>query len=143
MTHQPLRVMLVEDNALLARELPAALKELGNVEVTAVADSESQACKALRHRPQDFDVLVVDVFLTAGSGLGVLRAAQDLRLPQKVFVLSNFATMDVRKRCIALGAERVFDKSRQLDDFLSTVAALAEPEQPVPATDLGADTQWP
>lgn len=126
---QPVRVLLVEDNALLARELTAALQKAGNIEVRAVAVSEDQACKTLRNRPRAFDVVIVDVFLTSGSGLGVLRALQALGLPLKAFVLSNFATLAVRKECVALGAERIFDKSRQLEDFLTVMAALAAPEE--------------
>lgn len=125
---RPVRVLLVEDNALLARELTAALKESGNIEVAAVAPSEAQACQALQSRPLAFDVLVVDVFLTSGSGLGVLRANEALGRPLKAFVLSNFASLAVRKECVALGAERVFDKSRQLEDFLAVMGSLAAPE---------------
>jgi DNA-binding NarL/FixJ family response regulator len=143
MTNRPVRVLLVEDNALLARELTAAMKELGDIEVTAVAVDENQACRALRQQPPQFDVLVIDVFLATGSGLGVLRTAKALGLPLKVYMLTNFATLDVRKRCIALGADRIFDKSRQIDEFLTEVASLAEPPEPRPTADLGADTQWP
>jgi DNA-binding NarL/FixJ family response regulator len=143
MTNRPVRVLLVEDNALLARELTAAMKELGEIEVTGVAVDENQACRALRQQPPQFDVLVIDVFLAAGSGLGVLRTAKALGLPLKVYMLTNFATLDVRKRCIALGADRIFDKSRQIDEFLTEVASLAEPPDARPTADLGADTQWP
>lgn len=126
---RPVRVLLVEDNALLARELTAALQESDNIEVTAVAASEDQACQALRNRPRAFDVLIVDVFLTSGSGLGVLRTNQARGLPLKAFVLSNFASLAVRKACVALGVERIFDKSRQLEDFLTVMAALTAPEE--------------
>jgi len=39
-------------------------------------------------------------------------------------VLSNYASADVRRRCLALGADRVFDKSAQIDDLLSYCRAL-------------------
>lgn len=122
------RVLLVEDNALLAREVTAAIQEAGNVEVAAVAATKDHACEALRERRSAFDVLVVDVFLASGSGLDVLRANQALALPLKAFVLSNFATLAVRKECVALGAERIFDKSRQFENFLTVIAALAAPQ---------------
>jgi DNA-binding NarL/FixJ family response regulator len=124
---RPVRVVLVEDSALLARELTAALQESGNIDVTAIAASEDEACMVLRADPRAFDVLVVDVFLARGSGLGVLRANHALGLPLKAFVLSNFATLAVRKACVALGAERIFDKSRQFEDFLTVMAALRAP----------------
>lgn len=130
-SRRPVRVLLVEDSALLARELRAALRESGNIEVTGVAANEVEACHVLRVCPMAFDVLIVDVFLASGSGLGVLRTNQALGRPLKAFVLSNFATLGVRKECVALGAERIFDKSRQFEDFLAVMAALTAPEQPL------------
>lgn len=128
---RPVRVLLVEDSALLARELMAALAESGNIEVTGLAVNEVEACQVLRVCPRAFDVLIVDVFLASGSGLGVLRTNQALGRPLKAFVLSNFATLGVRKECVALGAERIFDKSRQFEDFLAVMAALTAPEEPL------------
>ncbi|MCY1360959.1 hypothetical protein D9M69_476090 [compost metagenome] len=37
---------------------------------------------------------------------------------QRVVVLSNYVTPDIRTRCQALGADAVFDKSRDLDAFI-------------------------
>jgi len=128
--------MLVEDSTLLAREITAALTELGNVEVSVLAGTEEEACNKLQEHGDGLDVLIVDVFLRAGSGLGVVRAAQERNLPARVFVLTNFAILDVRKRCVALGAERVFDKSRQLDEFLDIMFALAKPSEHL------ADEEW-
>jgi DNA-binding NarL/FixJ family response regulator len=33
-------------------------------------------------------------------------------------VLTNFATPDMRRRCLQLGADRVFDKSAELEELL-------------------------
>jgi hypothetical protein len=41
----------------------------------------------------------------------------------------------VRERCEALGADRVFDKSSELDDLIDYCARLAEPDAvPQPAS---------
>jgi len=39
------------------------------------------------------------------------------RLPQRV-VLTNYATLDMRSRCRALGADAVFDKSTEVDELI-------------------------
>jgi two-component system OmpR family response regulator len=43
---------------------------------------------------------------------------------QRVIVLSNYATADIRARCLALGADAVFDKSTELDIFLDYCAQV-------------------
>ena len=39
-------------------------------------------------------------------------------------VLTNFATSDVRRRCLELGADAVFDKSNQIDALIDYCRAL-------------------
>jgi hypothetical protein len=40
-------------------------------------------------------------------------------------VLSNYATEEMRARCLAAGADRVFDKSREIDLLVGFCTALA------------------
>ena len=56
-----------------------------------------------------------DRFLRQGSGLGVLAACRTRGPRQKMVVLSNYATPDVRMRCAQLGVDAVFDKSNEID----------------------------
>ncbi len=120
-----LRVLLVEDSTLLLRTLSSALQAFDHVEVTATARSEEVALRLMRAAPHAFDLIVIDIFLASGSGLGVLRAARALALDARIVVLTNYATLDVRKSCVRLGADRVFDKTRQIDDFIAYCGNLA------------------
>jgi DNA-binding NarL/FixJ family response regulator len=46
----------------------------------------------------------------------VLRGLQpQAGQPPRLVVLSNYATPDMRRKCLALGADRVFDKSHDID----------------------------
>ena len=44
----------------------------------------------------------------------------------KRVVLSNFATPDIRRRCLGLGADGVFDKSGEIDALIDYCRQLAE-----------------
>jgi DNA-binding NarL/FixJ family response regulator len=72
----------------------------------------------LEREGADCDLIIIDVFLRQGTGLGVLRAAQRLGVPGKRVVLTNYATSDIREACRALGADRVFDKSSEVEELL-------------------------
>jgi DNA-binding NarL/FixJ family response regulator len=119
------RTFIVEDSALVLRELSSVLQQTSAIRVVASSDSEGDALKTMRVAPAAYDLIVIDVFLKQGSGLRVLRDAKVLQRQARLVVLTNYATLDVRKRCISLGADRVFDKSRQLDDFIDYCSALA------------------
>ena len=49
-------------------------------------------------------------------------------------VLSNYATDEMRARCLASGADRVFDKSRDIDLLVAYCIALSAGEQGEPGT---------
>jgi hypothetical protein len=47
---------------------------------------------------------------------------------RKLVVLSNYATPDMRRKCLQLGADKVFDKSNEIDGLINYCAKLASGE---------------
>jgi len=121
----PLNTYIVEDSPVIRENLIATLEELVPVRVVGTAEDEATALHWLAHPGQLVDLVIVDIFLKSGSGLGVLRAAQALEQRFRLVVLSNFATPDMRRKCLALGAERVFDKSTEIDALVLYCERLA------------------
>lgn len=126
---QSLKTYIVEDSQVIRDSLIAMLEELAAVSVVGTAETEVEAVRWLAHADHSIDLLILDIFLKTGSGLGVLRAAQKIDYQHNVVVLSNFATPDIRRRCLALGADRVFDKSNEIDDLISYCNALAHSDK--------------
>lgn len=111
--------LMVEDSALVRNRLIPMLAAFSGVRVVAFAESPSEALDWLRCNR--CDLLLVDLTLREGSGLGLLDAlercpAAGLAAPLRV-VLTNDASDAVRRRCEALGAAAVFDKSIELDQL--------------------------
>ncbi|MGJ7491761.1 response regulator [Variovorax sp. ZT4R33] len=127
----PVATFLVEDSPTIRDHLIPALRDLGNAEVVASADSERQATRWLRAHGHSCQLAVIDLFLKEGSGLGVLKACREARAPQRVVVLSNYATLEMRRQAFGLGAHAVFDKSTELDELFAFCRAIAQ--------DLGLD----
>jgi two-component system, OmpR family, response regulator len=125
-TCQPveLRTYIVEDNATIRENLIDTLAELAAVRSLGWADAENVARGWLADHRGDWDLVIVDLFLKQGSGLGVLEACQSRSRDQRVVVLSNYATSDIRKRCAELGADAVFDKSNEIDALVDYCLAL-------------------
>jgi len=124
----PLKAFLVEDSPVIRENLIAALEELAPVKVVGSAEDEPTAVSWLAGAEQRCDLVIIDIFLKRGSGLGVLRAAAELRKPMNLIVLSNYATPDMRRKCLELGASRVFDKSNEIDALILYCARLADGE---------------
>ena len=119
-----LRTYLVEDNPTIRENLIATLEELAQVETVGVADSELDGKTWLLNNPQAWDLAVVDLFLRQGSGIGVLESCARQSGNRHVVVLSNYATADIRTRCLELGANAVFDKSTDIDALVDYCVSL-------------------
>lgn len=113
-----LSAFIVEDNPTILSNLVTTLEELTGTRVVGSANNEADAVQALRQHGGALDLIIVDIFLAAGNGLGVLEAAQSMALSAQRVVLSNFASPEICRRSLALGAARVFDKSRDLDALI-------------------------
>ena len=136
-----LRTYIVEDSATIRENLIGTLEELASVEAVGVAETEDEGKQWLTAHPEQWDLAIVDLFLRQGSGLGVLDACRTRRPGQKMVVLSNYATPDVRMRCAQLGVDAVFDKSNEIDALVdyciqhsSKPGALGSSGQPLAAS---------
>jgi DNA-binding NarL/FixJ family response regulator len=110
-----LRTYFVEDNPTIRENLIATLAELADVEAVGMAETEAEAKQWLTQNMDAWDLVVVDLFLRQGNGLGVVSALQRRSPQQKLLVLSNYSTVDVRERCLQLHADAIFDKSNEID----------------------------
>jgi CheY-like chemotaxis protein len=124
MTH--LKAFIVEDSPVIRENLVAALEEMAPIDVVGTADDEMGALSWLADSHNRCDLVVVDIFLKSGSGLGVLKAASTGSVAAKLVVLSNYATPDMRRKCLELGADRVFDKSNEIDALILYCCRLAD-----------------
>lgn len=125
-----LKTFIVEDSPVIRESLIATLEELVPMQVVGTAEDEAAAVSWLSQPANQADLVIVDIFLKGGSGLGVLRAAHSHSLAPSysMVVLSNYATADMRRKCLDLGADRVFDKSNEIDALIQYCGALAAGE---------------
>ncbi len=119
MSGRPVRTYIVEDNATIRENLIATLEELGGIASIGYAETEQQGSDWLTGQDASWDLAIVDLFLKQGSGLGVLQACQGRTPRQKIVVLTNYATPDIRSRCRQLGVDAVFDKSTDIDALIA------------------------
>ena len=109
------RAYIVEDSPTIRENLIETLQELALIDPVGTAETENEGKKWLAQNDAYWDLAIIDLFLKEGSGLNILKACRFRRPTQKMVVLSNHATTDVRWRCAQLGADAVFDKSTEID----------------------------
>jgi len=122
----PLRTFIVEDSPVIRENLVATLEEMLPVQVVGTAEDEAAAVRWFSDPANECELGIIDIFLKRGTGLGVLKAARSARHRAKLVVLSNYATPDVRRTCLELGADEVFDKSNDIEALLMYCARLVD-----------------
>lgn len=110
---------LAEDNSTVLNNLIETLREVADVKVTAHSATQAESSRWLTMQDGHWHLAIVDLFLKEGSGLGILAGCRNREPYQKVVLLTNYATPEIRKRAQGLGADAVFDKSTELDLLLA------------------------
>jgi DNA-binding response OmpR family regulator len=113
----PERVLVVEDDEKLARQVVACLKD-GGFEPTWVADGEA----ALAASPRSYALIVLDLMLPGAHGLDVLkRVRAECEVPVLVLSARNDTTDKVR--ALELGADDYLTKPFWPEELLARVHA--------------------
>ncbi len=112
------RTYIVEDNPTIRENLVGTLREVARVDPIGQAESEAEGMHWLTRNPSQWDLAIIDLFLKDGTGFRVLEACRDRHPMQKMVVLSNYATPEMRRKCALLGADAVFDKATEVEDLI-------------------------
>lgn len=113
-----MRFYWVEDNPLILENLRGALRDIPQVDWVGHCGSETEAVHWLSKNTHAWDGVVVDLFLKAGTGLGVLSRIAERYPMKQILVLSNYVGHEIRQQCLRLGAQAVFDKTQEIEQFL-------------------------
>lgn len=122
---RPLRVFVIEDDPVLRNIVLDALRDNVSVDILFYADNEISATNWLSSNDSAWDLAVVDLHLKQGSGVGALNWCTTRRPNQRVVVLSGSLNEEVRRKCMALRADAVFDKATEMNEFLDYCRALS------------------
>ncbi|MDQ6808491.1 MAG: response regulator transcription factor [Verrucomicrobiota bacterium] len=115
-----MRVLVVDDEARLARHVFAALTEAGH-DVTLTRDGETALGEA---EERVFDLLVLDVGLPRMDGFQVLRKLREKKINSRVLMLTARGELTDRVTGLQLGADDYLAKPFAMQELVARVAAL-------------------
>jgi DNA-binding NarL/FixJ family response regulator len=121
---EPIRVVVVDDDALVRAGLSLMLREFDDIDmVDAVADGGDVAAAVSRHRP---DVVLMDIRMSGIDGLAATASLRARRDPPEVIILTTFDTDDHIRRALRAGASGFLLKHTppaEIADAIRRVAA--------------------
>jgi len=133
-----MRLLIVDDHAILREGLTALLQQLGPETEVLTADGGASALDIAARR-SDLDVVIMDLAMPGMDGGAVVERLGALRPDLPVIVLSaSESAADVR-RVLALGALGYVPKSADPNTLLSAIKLVLAGEIYVPPLMLNAD----
>ena len=130
-----MRILVVEDEARLARQIASALTEAGHDPII-VHDGE----RALREATSTlFDLIVLDIILPRMDGFDVLRHLHSQRVASRVLMLTARGEVKDRIAGLQLGADDYLPKPFAMAELVARVNALGRRYPEEPALSLRVD----
>ena len=118
-----IRVLLVDDDALVRSGLRIILSSAEDIEVVGEADDGSRAVAAVReHRP---DVVLMDIRMAEMDGITATAALRRLEMPPQVIVLTTFQAEEQVMSALRAGASGFLVKDTPPVDIISAVRLVA------------------
>ena len=114
MAEQSLRVLVVEDEALLRWSLAEILRRGGHTVLEAV--SATTALEAMSSAPSAIDVVLLDYRLPDSNDLRLLEEIRSHRPGSAVVLMTAYATPEVVHEALERGAYCVISKPFDLHD---------------------------
>jgi two-component system OmpR family response regulator len=115
-----MRVLLIEDDTILADGLMRALKQADYAVDWSSDGSEARAIL----RTYDFDLVILDLTLPRLDGLELLRDLREQKKQTPVLIITARSDVDDRIRGLDLGADDYLTKPFELGEFDARVRAL-------------------
>jgi DNA-binding NarL/FixJ family response regulator len=123
---RPVRVLIVDDDALVRSGLTMMLGGADSVEVVGEAQDGSEVLGAIdRHRP---DVLMLDLRMPKVDGLGALALLRGQPQPPAVIVLTTFDTDEYVLQALRRGAAGFLVKDTPPADIVRAIELVASGE---------------
>ena len=124
-----MRILVVEDDIQLARQVGSALTEAGHDSV--IVHNGERALDKAKETP--FDLIVLDIILPGMDGFDILRHLRSQHMASRVLMLTARGEVKDRVTGLQLGADDYLPKPFVMRELVARVNALGRryPEEPM------------
>lgn len=108
-----MNIVIIEDSDLIRTQLVRIINTQPRVHVVGVAGEEDAAVEMILELHPD--TVLLDLSLSPGSGLRVLKRIRQAQCASRVLVLTNNTDEAIKQQCYALGISGFFDKNTEAE----------------------------
>jgi two-component system, CitB family, response regulator MalR len=119
-----IRVMIVEDDPMVAEFNKSYLAKVNGFQLTAMARSVEDAIRIVEN--QDFDLILLDIFMPGKQGLELLTFLREKEKETDVIIISAASDMDRIQKALRYGAVDYLIKPFEFERFQLALTAYME-----------------
>ena len=113
------RVLLIDDDQLLLKALPAVFEQSPCVITVDTASSAEQALRLIE--ATEYDTMVSDFSMPGLNGIEFLKECKAVRPDIPIILLTGYGTLELEEKAFEEGAYALIQKPVDADVFLSVV----------------------
>jgi DNA-binding NarL/FixJ family response regulator len=106
-----IETVLFEDQHSVQSAVADMLKAVGEFRVIATLSTEAEGLAWAEQHAGKWKLAVIDLVLNQGNGISLISRCRKASPEGRIVVFSGFVSPGIRKHCMRLGADAVFDKS--------------------------------
>jgi DNA-binding NarL/FixJ family response regulator len=123
-SNHPIKVFIADDSLVVRERLVTILDELAGVEIVGQAENVAETISAIRNLQPD--VVILDICMSDGNGIDVLRQIKQDGVGPVVIILTNYPYPGYRQKCLQAGADFFLDKSAEFDQIPALIERLRQ-----------------
>jgi two-component system, NarL family, response regulator LiaR len=122
MEGQPIRLMIVDDHAMIRKGMTAFLNEYEGISVIGEAVGGSDA---IQHIDQlNPDIVIIDLLMPGMDGIETIRKIIDIRPEQRIIVLTAYGKEDKLFQAVKAGAMGYLAKTDSPDELVRAIRSV-------------------
>lgn len=122
-----MKILIIDDSALIRERLKMLITDECS---EVIIETETSASKALESvHATNPDVVILDIKMRDGSGVGVLTQIKNLNEPPTVIMFTQHPYPQFKSRCMFYGADYFLDKSTDMDQIPTIIQSLRKTQQ--------------
>ncbi|MBI2749795.1 MAG: EAL domain-containing protein [Burkholderiales bacterium] len=111
-----MNIVIVEDSELIRTQLVRIIGTQPRIHIVGVSGEEDEAVSMILDLNPD--AVLLDLSLSPGSGLRVLKGIRSAGSASRVLVLTNNTDEAIKQECLSIGVSGFFDKSQEAEQCL-------------------------
>jgi response regulator of citrate/malate metabolism len=116
------RIVLVEDSPAIQTLIQSELQQISGVMLIGIATGPADGLRMIAQNP--VDLVIADLFLDDGNAIEILEQFQHRQTKPQMVVITNAPSLELRERCLSLGASGFFDKAEGFDWLPGEIEAV-------------------